>query len=196
MLATYQYRAQGERAAILHGNGTQTRYGYDAMGRLASLTTDLAGTAWDNDVSFAYNAAGQITSRTSSNDLYAAAAAPAATGYAVNGLNQIAAAGGAALAHDANGNMTNDGARSFTYSSENLLLSAGAASYGYDPLMRLSRVDGTGVQAGFRFTRDGEHLVGMHGPACLRPAAVGGDARRRSRPTRRSSESAASNRWD
>ncbi|HEX8644907.1 MAG TPA: hypothetical protein VF702_13435 [Allosphingosinicella sp.] len=45
VLAIYRYRAQGERDAVLHGNGTQTRYGYDAMGRLATLSTDLAGTA-------------------------------------------------------------------------------------------------------------------------------------------------------
>ncbi|HEX8644908.1 MAG TPA: RHS repeat-associated core domain-containing protein [Allosphingosinicella sp.] len=165
VLAIYRYRAQGEREAILHGNGTQTRYGYDAMGRLATLSTDLAGTASDNEVSFAYNAAGQITSRTSSNDLYGTDAAPGTTAYAVNGLNQIDAVNGStAPDHDANGNMTNDGVRTFAYSSENLLLSAGPATYGYDPLMRLSRVDGSGAQAGFRFTRDGELLVGMHGP--------------------------------
>ncbi len=43
----------------------------DGLGRLASLTTELSGTAQDNLASLAYTPASQIASRTLSNDAYA-----------------------------------------------------------------------------------------------------------------------------
>jgi hypothetical protein len=48
-----------------------TSYGYDAIGRLTSLGNDLAGTSYDQSFTFSYNPAGQIVSRSGSNDNYA-----------------------------------------------------------------------------------------------------------------------------
>ncbi len=71
-----------------------TSYGYDAVSRLASLTQDLAGTTQDQSFTFAYNPAGQITSRTASNDAYAwTQHYNVNRGYTTNGLNQYTASG-------------------------------------------------------------------------------------------------------
>ena len=63
-----------------------------------------------------------------------------------NGLNQLTAYGPSSLSHDAKGNVTAFGTKSFTYSSENLLLTGpGSTTLAYDPLMRLRRVDVSGA---------------------------------------------------
>ena len=77
------------------------------MSRLQSLSHDLAGTAFDQALGFAYNPASQIVTRTSANDAFAwTAAANGSRGYTVNGLNQYTAAAGAPLGHDLNGNLS------------------------------------------------------------------------------------------
>jgi len=115
----------------------------------------------------AYNPAGQIASRTGSNDLYAwTGHGSGTTGTSVNGLNQIATHGGTAFAHDANGNLTSDGARSFTYDVENRLVAVSGgngASLVYDPLGRLFEVTSGSVTT--RRVYDGDALVAEHNGA-------------------------------
>ncbi len=52
-------------------SGATTNYGYDSLFRLSSLGHDLAGVGADQSLTFAYNAASQILTRTASNDAYA-----------------------------------------------------------------------------------------------------------------------------
>jgi RHS repeat-associated protein len=62
-------------------------------------------------------------------------------GSTANGLNQIANVGAKAVTHDSKGNITAIGTRSFTYSSENLLLTGPSwTTLSYDPVMRLHQV--------------------------------------------------------
>jgi hypothetical protein len=71
------------------GNCTETRYDFDAMGRLDELVTDLAGTADDNTDSFTFNPAGQIASRSRTNTDYSYAShINVDTLFTHNGLNQ------------------------------------------------------------------------------------------------------------
>ena len=145
VLATFGYDDQGRRTSLTRGNGTVTSYGYDAVSRLAALGQDLAGTAHDLTLGFAYNPASQIAAHTRSNDAYAwLGHGGGTTASAANGLNQIAVHGGVALGHDARGNLTSDPTigRTYGYSSENLLVSVGLSgtltgTLAYDPLMRL-----------------------------------------------------------
>lgn len=156
VLAVYGYDDLGRRTSLARGNGVVTSYGYDAVSRLNSLTHDLAGTGSDVTSTFGYNPAGQIISRTISNTAYAwTGATNVDRNYAPNGLNQYASAGATSFTHDAKGNLTSSGADSYTYSSENLLLSApSSVSLAYDPLLRLYE-----SSVGRRFAYDGGNIV-------------------------------------
>ncbi|HEX9964469.1 MAG TPA: hypothetical protein VGB04_05745, partial [Allosphingosinicella sp.] len=108
------YDAAGRRSRLGLGWGADNSvasYGYDGLGRLASLGHDLAGASRDVTFGFTgYNPASQLLARTASNDAFAWTGAYAVSRpYSVNGLNQYIAAGPAAFAYDANGNLASDG---------------------------------------------------------------------------------------
>ena len=141
VLATLTYDDLGRRTGLMFGNGTSQTYGYDPVSRLASLTNDLAGTTDDLSQTLAYNSASQIASTVRTSDAYAWTGHfnQNATGTP-NGLNQLTQVGAKSLTHDARGNVTAFGAKIFTYSSENLLLTGpNGTTLGYDPLMRLQQ---------------------------------------------------------
>ena len=155
VLATYAYDDLGRRTGLTFGNGAVQSYGYDPVSRLASLTNDLASTANDLSQTFAYNPASQIASTVRTGDAYAW------TGHfnenktgTPNGLNQLTQVGAKALLHDSKGNVTAFGTKSFSYSSENLLLTGpNGSTLGYDPLMRLYETASGGTST--RFAYDG-----------------------------------------
>jgi RHS repeat-associated protein len=140
-------------------------YGYDPVGRLATLTRDLAGSG-DQVLGFTYNPASQIATRSSTNDAYAWTGSYAVNRpYATNGLNQYGSAGDAAFAYDANGNLKTVasptlGTTQYVYDAENRLVSASGArnaTLSYDPLGRLWQVSAaTGTT---RFLYDGDQLI-------------------------------------
>jgi hypothetical protein len=103
VVSAYDYA--GRRSGLTSG-GTASSYGYDPVGRLQSLTHNLAGPSADQVIGLAYNPASQIASRSGSNDGYAWTGAVAANRpYAVNGLNQYGSAGASTFAYDPNGNL-------------------------------------------------------------------------------------------
>ena len=167
-VAQMSYDAAGRRFGMTLGYpapSSSVGYGYDPAGRLTALTHDLAGTASDQALAFAYNPASQITTRTSANDAYAwTPPYDVARTYAVNGLNQYTAVGGtgaAAYSYDANGNLTGDGASTFVYDAENRLISARGAKtldLAYDPLGRLWQTSG-GSTGTTRLLYDGDRLA-------------------------------------
>jgi YD repeat-containing protein len=67
-LATYGYDGLGARTSLTRPNAASTSYVPDAARRLQQLTHNLSGTGFDLTATFAYNPAGQITSKTVSND--------------------------------------------------------------------------------------------------------------------------------
>jgi len=128
------------RATAAVRANARTSYGYDPASRLTSLSHDLAGSANDLTLTFTHNPAGQIHSRTGSNDAYSwTGHGSGSTASAANGLNQIVDEGGTALAHDANGNMTYDGVRSYAYAADNRMIAAGSTNLDYNPLGQLLR---------------------------------------------------------
>jgi RHS repeat-associated protein len=163
VLAGFSYNASGLPSGATRG-GTTSAYGYDSVGRLASLGHDLASTSADQTLTFTHNPANQIATRTSANDTYRSNTAYAVSrNYAVNGLNQYTSAGAATFAYDLNGNLTSDGSTTFLYDAENRLVSATGgrnASLRYDPLGRLYEVTGGGTTT--RFLYDGDALVGEY----------------------------------
>ncbi len=166
-------------------NGTETRYDFDAMGRLGELVTDLAGTADDNTDNFTFNPAGQIASRSRTNTDYSYAShVNVDTLFGHNGLNQITSKTGAPTpTYDGRGNMTSDGAFTYTYDTYNRLTSADdgtdTATLSYDPMGRLEEYDGlTGVAVNSVY--DGADIIArkisgtitrrfIHGPGVNEP---------------------------
>ena len=144
VLATFGYDNLGRRSTLTYGNGAQTGYSYDGLSRLTSLAHDTVGTGNDATFGMTYNPAGQIATRSGAFGLYAFTGhANANSTDTHNGLNQITANGGTSLSHDARGNTTAIGNSSYSYSSDNLLLTApGGIGLFYDPLNRLRYVSG------------------------------------------------------
>jgi RHS repeat-associated protein len=184
-VASFGYDRQGRRTTLGRGGAGATAYAYDAASRLAGLVQDLAGGTDDLDIGLTYNPASQIVNRTVSNAGYVWwPAASTSDGYAVNGLNQYTSIGGKTLAYDANGNLTADGARVYSYDVENRLVGAtgnASATLSYDPLGRLHQTTIAGQNT--RFVYDGDALVAeydsagnllrryLHGPGVDEPLA-------------------------
>jgi RHS repeat-associated protein len=181
MFFTFEYDALGRMAAIRENGGTivsllgyntrglrsslsggvVTGYSYDAIGRLTSLSHDLAGTAQDVSYSYSsYNPASQMLAQSRNNDAYAwTGATPGTLTYAANGLNQYTSVGATSQAYDPNGNLMTDGGVTFSYDVENRLTSATGAANAtltYDPLGRLFQSSGAPATT---FLYDGDALV-------------------------------------
>lgn len=159
-IADYAYDNLGRRAAITRGNGVTTTYGYDAVSRLTSLSHDLAGTAFDQTYTYAYNPAGQVVSQSSSNPAYAYTGLASGTdNYAINGRNQVSALNGTPLTNGSSGNLRTDGTRSFTFDFANRLINNTAgASLTYDALGRLYDYTGTNP---FKAAYDGAEVSAL-----------------------------------
>jgi YD repeat-containing protein len=178
-IVRYTYKPDGMRQSAIRGAGAAgfaTTYHYDAALRPDSIANDLPGSANDVTLAFAYNAAGQIVSRSVSNDAYAAPASAALTrDYQVNGLNQYGGTssggvGTASYQYDPNGNLTlsasgANGTTNYTYDVENRLVGASGATSAtlvYDPLGRLFSVSSAATGT-TQFLYDGDALIGRFG---------------------------------
>src|SRR5690606_2561126 len=101
--------------------------------------------------------------------------------YVSNGLNQYTSVAGQSLTYDANGNLTKDGAVSYTYDMENRLVAAKGTVDGesvdakltYDPLGRLFKVDINGTAREFLY--DGDALVAEYNGSTMTRRYVHGD---------------------
>ncbi|WP_322966064.1 RHS repeat-associated core domain-containing protein [Sphingomonas fuzhouensis] len=159
VLVSFGYDDLGRRTSLSRANGTMTSYAYDPASRLSQLTQDLAGSANDLTVTFGYNPAGQITSRSASNDGYAwTAGVNADRSYSVNGLNQYTQAGSVSLGYDGRGNLTSSGSDTYSYTVDNQMAVGKGIGMAYDPLGRLfnAAVD---PGANTSFTYDGPDLI-------------------------------------
>lgn len=159
VLVTFGYDDLGRRTSLSRANGTVTSYAYDPASRLSQLTQDLAGSANDLTVTFGYNPAGQIASRSASNDGYAwTAGVNADRSYSVNGLNQYTQAGSVSLNYDGRGNLNNSGGTGYGYTVDNQLATGPGANLAYDPLGRLFNINAeNGVNT--TLTYDGANLI-------------------------------------
>src|SRR6185295_8162580 len=128
-----EYAAHGA-LAFTGRPASATWLGYDAVQRPASRRHDFNGGGGDVVWAYAYNPAGQIAALSRDNDAYAWTGHYATDrNYVANGLNQYSAAGGATFAYDANGNLTSDGSRAYSYDVENRLVASSAgAALAYD----------------------------------------------------------------
>ncbi len=156
----FSYDNLGRRTGITRGNGVTSSYGYDGVNRLTSLSHDVGGTDADVTFGYTYNPASQIVTRMLSNNAYVYGPTAGSMAYANNGLNQVTSVGGSGVGYDANGNITNDATRAFTYDAANRLTGAngGTSTLSYDALGRLDVYVGT---YGGRYIYDGAETVGF-----------------------------------
>ena len=164
-LASYSFNNLGQRVSVSRaaGAGAATSYAYDSAGRLDSLTHNFAGTANDQTLSFAYNPAGQIVSRSGSNAAYDwAPQAPATIAYSDNGLNQYSSVAGAAQSYDTRGNLTTGGTAYDLYNR--LSTGPNGAVLTYDPAGRLFSAQNNAL-AQTRFLYDGAQIIGEYNSA-------------------------------
>lgn len=158
-LSTWSYNQAGLPASVSERYGSGVSWNYDPLGRLSSQGDTFAGGTGNVSYSWGRNAAGQITSRSRSNDAYAFNGYVAVNrSYGINPLNQYISAGPASFQYDANGNLISDGARSYSYDAENrLVTSSSGAVLTYDPLGRLFQISASsGVT---QFLYDGDQLT-------------------------------------
>lgn len=181
------YDGLGRRSNISRITGANTSYAFDASDRLTSLAQAYpAATANNVSESFTYNPASQVATRTLSNNLYAWSGHPTGTkNTTADGLNRDADIAAVAGGYDANGNLTFDGARTFTYDAENRLTSVSgvagqpAMTLSYDPNGRLWQTSAGGSVT--QFVYDGDRLTAeydgsgnvlrryLHGPGVDEP---------------------------
>jgi RHS repeat-associated protein len=161
VLASYTYDDLGRRTALVRGNGVVTGYSYDPVSRLSGMTIDVAGTGNDQSLTFGYNAASQIVSRTASNDGYAwGGAANADRDYASNGLNQYVSAGSVSFGYDGRGNLSNSGSTTYAYTAENRLATiSSATNLGYEPTGDLLQLYTPSTGADTLFITSGGQIV-------------------------------------
>ncbi|WP_447728328.1 RHS repeat domain-containing protein [Sphingomonas koreensis] len=138
---------------------SSTTYGYDGISRLTSAYDTFNNSVADVTTLFSYNPASQIVSRTRNNDDYRYTSyANASRSYAVNGLNQYATVDSNPYVYDANGNLTSDGVKTYSYDIENRLTGTSTGvTLTYDPLGRLAQVAKSPNTT--RFLYDGDALV-------------------------------------
>jgi RHS repeat-associated protein len=166
------------RSGIVRPSGANTSYSYDGAGRLAGLTQTGVPASTGAAQTFGYNPAGQTTSASQSNSLFQWSGHPITTRNATHdGLNRDAAVV-AAAGYDANGNLTFDGTRTFTYDVENRLRTVTGPgvelTLQYDPLGRLRNVQSDGQNL-TSLTYDGGRIFGdttgfyLYGPGVDEP---------------------------
>jgi len=203
LLAHFDYDVLSRRTGLARGSGvTSTGYQHDAGSRLVLIDHQFpAMPASNGSIGFTYSRVGQVLTRTISNNAWANTThGIVARPYTPNGLNQYGqvGTGGPSYAYDPRGNLTSDGATTFTYDIENRLIGAvGArsATLTYDAAGRLSTTAG-GAAGTTRFLYHGDMLVAeysgsgalirryVHGPGTDEPlvwyegASVGPSSRR------------------
>ncbi|MGH8335774.1 MAG: RHS repeat-associated core domain-containing protein, partial [Gammaproteobacteria bacterium] len=162
---TYTYDNLGRATAIARAGGSAaaTSASYDGADRLSSFTQSFAATVNNVTWGFGYSPGNQTISRTATNDAYSYHLGTGSKTYGANGLNQYATVAGTSFSYDGRGNLTSDGARSFTFDLENHLLTASAptaVSLAYDPAGRLQASTVGGATTSFLY--DGDRLVGEY----------------------------------
>ena len=130
----------------------QTIVGVDGGERLGPRHGDIGDAGIDVP-------AGQIASRTSSNDAYAYTGAyNVDRNYTANGLNQYTQSGSVAPTYDARGNLTSAGGATYQYNTKNQLFMNNAGQLFYHgPSGLLGHVPGTNLDY------VGSNLVGEYG---------------------------------
>ncbi|MGH7701926.1 MAG: RHS repeat-associated core domain-containing protein, partial [Gemmatimonadales bacterium] len=155
---TIAYDTAGRRTSLTLPNGVLTEYAWDAASRLTGLTYKNGPTALGT-LTYGYDGA---SNRTLVSGTWARTGLPQAVASAsYNAANQQVAFGGQGLTYDLNGNLTSDGATTYTWDARDRLVALAGpgvtASFNYDPLGRRLSKTMNGTTTSFLY--DGLHPV-------------------------------------
>jgi RHS repeat-associated protein len=154
---SFGYDDANRRTSLTLPNGIEVAYAYDAASQLTGLTYTLGMTTLGT-LTYSYDLAGN---RTAVGGTWARTNLPSALSAATyDAANQIATWGSTSFSYDANGSLTNDGAKTYTWNARNQLsgLSGGAsASFQYDGLGRRRAKTIASASTGFLY--DGLNAV-------------------------------------
>ena len=158
------YDAAGRRTSLVLPNGITAEYAYDAASQLIGLTY-RRGSGVLGTLTYAYDAAGN---RVRAGGTWARVGLPQSVASVTHDdANRVLTFGGAALTHDANGNLTSDGARTYAWNARNQLVAVDGAGismrFGYDALGRRQEQHADALVT--RFLYDGVHAVEVFGSA-------------------------------
>jgi len=138
-----QYDKVGNRLSMKIGDGNTQVYDYDKLYQLTSVDYNDG-----NETKYHYDTLGN---RIDVND-------GTSVTYVRNALNQYTSVGGTNFTYDKNGNLTNDGTRSYTYDCENRLIRAGSLLHNFKYDYRDRLVKGR-FGTNLRFTYDGDQVI-------------------------------------
>jgi RHS repeat-associated protein len=153
----FGHDAANRRTSLTLPNGIVVEYGYDDDSQLTGLTYTYGGSSIGT-LTYGHDAAGL---RTTVGGTWARTNLPSALASATyDDANQIATVGGVSYSYDANGNLTNDGVRSYAWSARDQLTSLTgpvSGSFAYDGVgrRRAKTISGTTTQ----FLYDGSNAV-------------------------------------
>jgi RHS repeat-associated protein len=180
----YAYDQLSRRASVTMGNGASTSYAFGLNNNLEALTNSFVGSS--NTYAMTYNNSGELVANGVSDTsfVWRPAAAGTVTYGAADNVNKYPSVGGVGYTYDGNKNLTFDGTWTYTFDTENHLVSAVSggvtASYVYDPLGRQAQKTVSGTAT--RFVYDGLKLIAtydgsgtllnryVHGPGVDEPA--------------------------
>jgi RHS repeat-associated protein len=155
---SFAYDHAGRTTSQTLANGVVTEYSYDDASHLTAITYKKSGTTLGNLI-YQYDAAGR---RIQIGGSYARTGLPSAlTTASYNDGNRQTAFGSQTLSYDLNGNLTSDGANSYTWNARDQLVSISAsglsASFQYDAVGRRSSKTVNSVTTGFLY--NGANIV-------------------------------------
>jgi YD repeat-containing protein len=151
------YDNASRRASLTLPNGIVVEYGYDDNSRLTSLTYKQGANTLGN-LTYAYDV---VARRSEMGGTWARTNLPAAlTSATYDDANQVATFDLTAFTYDHNGNLTNDGARTYTWNARDELTGiagVSSASFAYDGAgrRRAKTIGGTTTH----FVHDGPNPV-------------------------------------
>jgi RHS repeat-associated protein len=133
--ATLAYDGADRRTTLVLPNGVSASYGYDSASQLTSLSYAKSNLTNLGTLYYTYDAAGR---RTSVSGTLANTGLPTPVpSAAYDAANELTHWGGSVISYDANGNMTNDGSKTYQWNARNQLASvSGSAALAYDGLGR------------------------------------------------------------
>lgn len=147
-IVSFTYDAAGRRTSMTLPNGVLASYSYDAASQLTGINYSK-GPSIIGDLTYSYDLGGRIVQKGGS---LAQTNLPAGMTAAYDAANRLTQFNSRSLTYDANGNLTADGLRNYSWDAADRLrqITGGAsATFQYDAFDRRQSKTVGGVQTGF-----------------------------------------------